>query len=131
MAPLKLRSSSPNLLRNDSQRTDNAIDRETSAELRVPSDSNDRQSSHHTDAHGEPTDDTIRMSAQVSQPSSIEEMEQRIEACLRVNRTSPYELAELCGMFPGHVPKNLCRMWYRVRERLKRKYLNALSSLRG
>ncbi|KAK2922600.1 hypothetical protein FoTM2_017453 [Fusarium oxysporum f. sp. vasinfectum] len=87
---------SPDLLRNDSQRTDNAIARETSAEFRVPSDSNDRQSSHHTDAHGEPTDDTIRTSAQVSQPSNIEEMEQRIEACLRENRTSPYELAELC-----------------------------------
>ncbi|KAH7191092.1 hypothetical protein DER44DRAFT_101900 [Fusarium oxysporum] len=121
----------PELLRNDSQRTDNAIDRETSTELRVPSDSNDRQSSHHTDAHGEPMDDTIRTSAQVSQPSSIEEMEQRIEACLRGNRTSPYELAELCEMFPGHAPKNLCRIWYRVRERLKRKNLNALSSIRG
>ncbi|EXM14635.1 hypothetical protein FOTG_16962 [Fusarium oxysporum f. sp. vasinfectum 25433] len=95
---------SPDLLRNDSQRADNAIDRETSAELRVPSDSNDRQSSHHTDAHGEPTDDTIRTSAQVSQPSSIEEMEQHIEACLRENQTSPYELAELCEMFPGHAP---------------------------
>jgi hypothetical protein len=65
MAPLKLRSSSPELLRNDSQRTGNAIDRETSAELRVPSDSNYQQSSRHTDAHGEPTDDTIRTSAQV------------------------------------------------------------------
>ncbi|KAJ0129022.1 Uncharacterized protein HZ326_27877 [Fusarium oxysporum f. sp. albedinis] len=122
---------SPELLRNDSQRTGNAIDRETSAELRVPSDSNDQQSSHHTDAHSEPTDDTIRTSAQVSQPSSIEEVEQRTEACLRKNRTSPYELAELCEMFPGHAPRNLCRIWYRVRERLKRKNLNALSSLRG
>ncbi|QKD57636.2 uncharacterized protein FOBCDRAFT_112164, partial [Fusarium oxysporum Fo47] len=107
-------SSSPELLRNDSQRTGNAIDRETSAELRVPSDSNDQQSSHHTDAHSEPTDDTIRTSAQVSQPSSIEEVEQRTEACLRKNRTSPYELAELCEMFPGHAPRNLCRIWYRV-----------------
>ncbi|KAH7184396.1 hypothetical protein BKA60DRAFT_588580 [Fusarium oxysporum] len=103
----------PDLLRNDSQRADNAIDRETSAELRVPS------------------DNTIRTSAQVSQPSSIEEMEQRVEACLRENRTSPYELAELCEMFPGHAPKNLCRMWYQVKERLNRKNLNAMSSLRG
>ncbi|KAK7583097.1 hypothetical protein V3481_012391 [Fusarium oxysporum f. sp. vasinfectum] len=76
-------------------------------------------------------DDTMGPSAQVSQPSSIEEMEQLIEACLRENRTSPYELAELCKMFLGHAPKDLCRMWYRTKERLKRKNLSALSSLRG
>ncbi|OBS20576.1 hypothetical protein FPOA_06933 [Fusarium poae] len=121
----------PEVLRNNSQRTNNAIDRESPAESRVSTDSNDRQISHRTDAHGEPTDDIIRTSAQDLRPVSIREIEQRIQVCLRENRKSPYGLAELCEMFPGHAPKSLSRMWYRVRERLKRKNVNALSSLRG
>ncbi|EXA29830.1 hypothetical protein FOVG_18745 [Fusarium oxysporum f. sp. pisi HDV247] len=125
---MKLR---PELLHVDSQRPDNAIGRDVSAELRVSSVSNDRQDSHDIDTHDQPTNNITRISAQVLRPANIEEIEKRMQACLRENRTSPYELAELREMFPGHEPETLRRVWYRVRSRLRKKTRTALSSLRG
>ncbi|KAI3572316.1 hypothetical protein IWW34DRAFT_637515 [Fusarium oxysporum f. sp. albedinis] len=121
----------PELLHVDSQRPDNAISRDVSAELRVSSVSNDRQDSHDIDTHDQPTNNITRISAQVLRPANVEEIEKRMQACLRENRTSPYELTELREMFPGHEPETLCRVWYRVRSRLRKKTRTALSSLRG
>ncbi|RKK92316.1 hypothetical protein BFJ68_g15941 [Fusarium oxysporum] len=56
---MKLR---PELLHVDSQRPDNAIGRDVSAELRVSSVSNDRQDSHDIDTHDQPTNNITRIS---------------------------------------------------------------------
>jgi hypothetical protein len=110
VASLQLTLNRPELFRVDSRRPDNVIGRDTSAELHVSSVSNDRQDSHDTDAHDEPTDNITRTSAQLLRPVNIEEIEKRMQTCLRENRTSPYKLAELCGMFPGHEPESLRRV---------------------
>ncbi|KAH7200897.1 hypothetical protein BKA60DRAFT_469583 [Fusarium oxysporum] len=140
----------PEVLRADPQRPNNVIDKDTSAGSHASSPGGDRQHVQGTQDFDGPTEDATGDDRQIvhdaEEPDgptenttegfeehriSNEDMEKKIGDCLSENRTSPYEVTELCAMFPGCEPESLVRAWYRVRERMVRKKRTELSSLHG
>ncbi|GKU07029.1 hypothetical protein FLAG1_09872 [Fusarium langsethiae] len=140
----------PEVLRADPQRPNNVIDKDTSAGSHASSPGGDRQHVQGTQDLDGPTEDATGDDRQIvhdaEEPDgptenttegfeehriSNEDMEKKIGDCLSENRTSPYEVTELCAMFPGCEPESLVRAWYRVRERMVRKKRTELSSLHG